>query len=125
MTASPQPASTSRKSRKAPRQPSIYPISVYRNACIVFDDGQHCLLSARNSRGPIEVLLGPETRDLIDLLVDDTAEEILVEGYFRRRSTGYLSDGSRHYIWTFIPTDPEEPAQDTTSSAPDAEALAA
>lgn len=74
-----------------------------------YQDEKTCLLDATNERGSIEILLAGETRALLDAFLAQDAGTMT--GFFRRRSTGYLADGTRHYIWTFCPTSVEAEAQ--------------
>jgi hypothetical protein len=66
------------------------------------DTGTEALLSVRNERGTLEVLLAMETYAMKDELM--SMKGATLTGFFRRRSSGWLADGTRHYIYTFCPT---------------------
>jgi hypothetical protein len=69
---------------------------------LALDNGEQALIKATNERGPFEIVIMPETRGLIEEII--TAPGGTLEGFFRRRSTGYRPDGTRSYLWAFFPT---------------------
>jgi hypothetical protein len=75
---------------------------VEQGAVKLFDDGKNMLLRATNSRGNFEILLAEDTRH-IALDLSDMNTPTTLEGFFRRRS-GLRSNGKKHFIWTFCPT---------------------
>jgi hypothetical protein len=82
------------------RKPAI--ALVEQDVVKLFDDGKNMLLRATNSRGDFEILLADDTRHIASHLSDMNAPTTL-EGFFRRRS-GLRTDGTKHFIWTFCPT---------------------
>lgn len=74
----------------------------FASAAVAFSNEQACLIRAENIRGNFEILLAADTMHLKEEIID--AQIGTLEGFFRRRSSGFQSDGTRHYIWTFCPT---------------------
>ena len=85
------------KLKRAPAQ-----LTYLDTPTVMTDTGTEALLSVRNERGTLEVLLAMETYALKDELL--AMGGATLTGFFRRRSSGWLADGTRHYIYTFCPT---------------------
>lgn len=74
-----------------------------RDLKVLFEDDRNILFQGRNQRGRFEILLAEDTLHVARDLREANGP-VTLEGFFRRRSTGFLADGTRHYIWTFCPT---------------------
>lgn len=76
-------------------------VDIHSTPAVLYDaDGESCVLSAKNDRGVMEVLIAPD-RKAQALALAGSGSPLSLTGYFRRRS-GRRADGRRHFVWCLV-----------------------